>query len=64
MFISLPCCCLQEYRGSVRPFVNFNAKNDAELLHRAMKGIGEFLIDKLGLLLIIGQSSHLPIRRL
>uniref|UniRef100_A0A3Q3W0P6 Annexin n=1 Tax=Mola mola TaxID=94237 RepID=A0A3Q3W0P6_MOLML len=26
--------------GSVRPFVNFNAKNDAELLHRAMKGVG------------------------
>ncbi|XP_028272778.1 annexin A5a [Parambassis ranga] len=28
------------YRGSVRPFVNFNAKHDAEVLHRAMKGIG------------------------
>uniref|UniRef100_A0A8C6KIE5 Annexin n=1 Tax=Nothobranchius furzeri TaxID=105023 RepID=A0A8C6KIE5_NOTFU len=26
--------------GSVKPFVNFNAKHDAELLHRAMKGIG------------------------
>uniref|UniRef100_A0A4W6FYN9 Annexin n=2 Tax=Lates calcarifer TaxID=8187 RepID=A0A4W6FYN9_LATCA len=26
--------------GSVRPFVNFNAKHDAEVLHRAMKGIG------------------------
>uniref|UniRef100_A0A8C6KH59 Annexin n=1 Tax=Nothobranchius furzeri TaxID=105023 RepID=A0A8C6KH59_NOTFU len=24
----------------VKPFVNFNAKHDAELLHRAMKGIG------------------------
>ncbi|KAF7228638.1 annexin A5, partial [Nothobranchius furzeri] len=32
----------QAYRGSVKPFVNFNAKHDAELLHRAMKGIGEF----------------------
>ncbi|KAI3351446.1 hypothetical protein L3Q82_020301 [Scortum barcoo] len=30
----------QAYRGSVRPFVNFNAKHDAEILHRAMKGIG------------------------
>ncbi|XP_054453115.1 annexin A5a [Anoplopoma fimbria] len=30
----------QAYRGSVRPFVNFNAKQDAEVLHRAMKGIG------------------------
>ncbi|XP_041846430.1 annexin A5a [Melanotaenia boesemani] len=29
-----------EYRGSVRPFVNFNAKHDAEVLHKAMKGIG------------------------
>uniref|UniRef100_A0AAQ4NT46 Annexin n=1 Tax=Gasterosteus aculeatus aculeatus TaxID=481459 RepID=A0AAQ4NT46_GASAC len=30
----------QAYRGSVRPFVNFNAKQDAEVLRRAMKGIG------------------------
>ncbi|KAM4555659.1 annexin A5a [Odontesthes bonariensis] len=29
-----------EYRGSVRPYVNFNAKHDAEVLHKAMKGIG------------------------
>ncbi|KAL3973409.1 glypican 5 [Sarotherodon galilaeus] len=28
------------YRGSVRPYVNFNAKHDAEILHKAMKGIG------------------------
>uniref|UniRef100_A0A3B3IN17 Annexin n=1 Tax=Oryzias latipes TaxID=8090 RepID=A0A3B3IN17_ORYLA len=28
------------YRGSVRPFVSFNAKHDAEVLHKAMKGIG------------------------
>ncbi|XP_061541819.1 annexin A5a [Phycodurus eques] len=28
------------YRGSVRPFVNFDAKHDAEILHRAMKGLG------------------------
>lgn len=32
---------LQAYRGSVRPFVNFNAKHDAEILHKAMKGIGQ-----------------------
>ncbi|CAL8261745.1 unnamed protein product [Lota lota] len=30
----------QAYRGTVRPFVNFNAKQDAEFLHKAMKGIG------------------------
>lgn len=29
------------YRGSVKDFVNFNAKQDAELLHKAMKGIGK-----------------------
>ncbi|XP_037635221.1 annexin A5a isoform X2 [Sebastes umbrosus] len=28
------------HRGSVKPFVHFNAKHDAEILHRAMKGIG------------------------
>ncbi|XP_077434191.1 annexin A5a [Vanacampus margaritifer] len=28
------------YRGSVRPFVNFDAKHDADILHRAMKGLG------------------------
>ncbi|XP_071756343.1 annexin A5a [Centroberyx gerrardi] len=31
---------LSAHRGSVRPFVHFNAKQDAELLHKAMKGIG------------------------
>lgn len=25
----------------MKPFVNFNAKQDAELLHKAMKGIGQ-----------------------
>ncbi|XP_051916145.1 annexin A5a isoform X1 [Hippocampus zosterae] len=28
------------YRGSVRPFVNFDAVHDADILHRAMKGLG------------------------
>lgn len=32
---------LQAYRGSVRPFVHFNAKQDADILRKAMKGIGE-----------------------
>ncbi|XP_036407774.1 annexin A5a [Megalops cyprinoides] len=27
-------------RGSVKPFVHFNAKQDADLLHKAMKGLG------------------------
>ncbi|CAB1325606.1 unnamed protein product [Coregonus sp. 'balchen'] len=31
---------MASYRGSVKDFVNFNAKQDAELLHKAMKGIG------------------------
>lgn len=30
------------YRGSVKPFVSFNAEQDAELLHKAMRGIGQF----------------------
>uniref|UniRef100_A0A3B4AKU3 Annexin n=1 Tax=Periophthalmus magnuspinnatus TaxID=409849 RepID=A0A3B4AKU3_9GOBI len=30
----------QAYRGSVKPYVNFNAKHDAEILKKAMKGIG------------------------
>lgn len=34
------------YRGSVKPFVNFNAKQDAELLHKAMKGIGQLIYDE------------------
>ncbi|XP_062381020.1 annexin A5a isoform X2 [Sardina pilchardus] len=29
-----------ESRGSVKPFVHFNAKQDAELLYKAMKGLG------------------------
>ncbi|XP_062249860.1 annexin A5a [Platichthys flesus] len=28
------------HRGSVRPFVNFNAQSDADFLRRAMKGVG------------------------
>ncbi|XP_062414621.1 annexin A5a [Pungitius pungitius] len=31
------------YRGSVRPFVNFNAKQDAEVLRRAIRGIGRWV---------------------
>ncbi|KAK2839036.1 hypothetical protein Q7C36_013850 [Tachysurus vachellii] len=31
---------LMAYRGSVRPFVHFNAKQDADILRKAMKGIG------------------------
>lgn len=44
MYLLLLCVALfpQAYRGSVRPFVNFNAKQDAEILHKAMKGIGQF----------------------
>ncbi|XP_034399519.1 annexin A5a, partial [Cyclopterus lumpus] len=35
--LSLPS---QSYRGSVRPFVNFDAEHDANILNKAMKGIG------------------------
>lgn len=38
------CCSPQAYRGSVKPFVDFNAKHDAELLQRAMKGMGQFSV--------------------
>lgn len=33
----------QAHRGSVKPFVHFNAKSDADILHKAMKGIGTFV---------------------
>ncbi len=36
---------LQATRGSVKPFVHFNAKQDAEVLRKAMKGIGKFQSD-------------------
>ncbi len=29
----------------MKPFVNFNAKHDAEVLRKAMKGIGKFQLD-------------------
>ncbi|XP_060782670.1 annexin A5a [Neoarius graeffei] len=34
------CFVLQDHRGSVKPFVHFNAKQDADILRKAMKGIG------------------------
>lgn len=34
----------------MKDFVNFNAKQDAELLHKAMKGIGE--LDALNVIII------------
>ncbi|KAM9740889.1 annexin A5a [Menidia menidia] len=44
-----------ENRGSVRPFVNFNAKHDAELLHKAMKGIGT---DEDAILMLLTSRSN------
>ncbi|XP_068596752.1 annexin A5a [Brachionichthys hirsutus] len=38
--LTLMLLLLWAYRGSVRPFVSFDARSDAELLHRSMKGIG------------------------
>ncbi|XP_076005369.1 annexin A5a [Genypterus blacodes] len=46
---------LQAYRGSVRPFVSFNAKHDAEFLHKAMKGIGT---DEDAILMILSARSN------
>nr|XP_046263015.1 annexin A5a [Scatophagus argus] len=45
----------QAYRGSVRPFVNFNAKHDAEILHKAMKGIGT---DEDAILMLLAARSN------
>lgn len=42
MILILVLYFLQATRGSVKPFVNFNAKHDAEVLRKAMKGIGKF----------------------
>uniref|UniRef100_A0A674P2A9 Annexin n=1 Tax=Takifugu rubripes TaxID=31033 RepID=A0A674P2A9_TAKRU len=46
---------LQAYRGSVKPFVNFNAKQDAEFLHKAMKGIGT---DEDAILMLLSSRSN------
>uniref|UniRef100_H3D686 Annexin n=1 Tax=Tetraodon nigroviridis TaxID=99883 RepID=H3D686_TETNG len=43
------------YRGSVKPFVSFNAKQDAELLHKAMKGIGT---DEDAILMLLASRSN------
>ncbi|TNM98923.1 hypothetical protein fugu_013487 [Takifugu bimaculatus] len=43
------------YRGSVKPFVNFNAKQDAEFLHKAMKGIGT---DEDAILMLLTSRSN------
>nr|XP_057920993.1 annexin A5a isoform X2 [Doryrhamphus excisus] len=43
------------YRGSVRPFVNFNGKQDAELLHKAMKGLGT---DEDAILMLLAARSN------
>ncbi|XP_008324886.2 LOW QUALITY PROTEIN: annexin A5a [Cynoglossus semilaevis] len=43
------------YRGSVKPFANFNDKQDAEILHRAMKGIGT---DEDAILMVLAARSN------
>ncbi|KAG7517982.1 annexin A5-like [Solea senegalensis] len=43
------------YRGSVRPFTKFNAKQDAELLHKAMKGMGT---DEDAILMLLAARSN------
>uniref|UniRef100_A0A8C2IX59 Annexin n=1 Tax=Cyprinus carpio TaxID=7962 RepID=A0A8C2IX59_CYPCA len=46
---------LQATRGSVKPFVNFNAKHDAEVLRKAMKGIGT---DEDAILMLLAARSN------
>uniref|UniRef100_A0A3B5M6Y3 Annexin n=1 Tax=Xiphophorus couchianus TaxID=32473 RepID=A0A3B5M6Y3_9TELE len=46
---------MSSYRGSVRPFVHFNAKHDAEFLHKAMKGIGT---DEDAILMVLTARSN------
>uniref|UniRef100_A0A3B3UML7 Annexin n=1 Tax=Poecilia latipinna TaxID=48699 RepID=A0A3B3UML7_9TELE len=41
--------------GNVRPFVHFNAKHDAEILHKAMKGIGT---DEDAILMVLSARSN------
>uniref|UniRef100_A0A8D3DVC1 Annexin n=1 Tax=Scophthalmus maximus TaxID=52904 RepID=A0A8D3DVC1_SCOMX len=43
------------FRGSVRPFVNFDASRDAEFLHRAMKGVGT---DEDAILMLLAARSN------
>uniref|UniRef100_A0A8C1J710 Annexin n=1 Tax=Cyprinus carpio TaxID=7962 RepID=A0A8C1J710_CYPCA len=45
----------QATRGSVKPFVNFNAKHDAEVLRKAMKGIGT---DEDAILMLLAARSN------
>ncbi|KAJ8014840.1 hypothetical protein DPEC_G00019940 [Dallia pectoralis] len=46
---------MASYRGSVKDFVHFNAKQDAELLHKAMKGIGT---DEDAILMVLSSRSN------
>ncbi|XP_047441288.1 annexin A5a [Mugil cephalus] len=44
-----------DFRGSVRPYVNFDAKHDADVLHKAMKGIGT---DEDAILMLLAARSN------
>ncbi|XP_043931585.1 annexin A6 isoform X2 [Protopterus annectens] len=46
----------KRYRGAVRDYPNFNASQDAEALHKAMKGIGS---DKEAILELIASRSNI-----
>ncbi|XP_019900770.2 annexin A5a [Esox lucius] len=46
---------MASYRGSVKDFVHFNAKQDAEVLHKAMKGIGT---DEDAILMLLSSRSN------
>uniref|UniRef100_A0A8C1U9S1 Annexin n=1 Tax=Cyprinus carpio TaxID=7962 RepID=A0A8C1U9S1_CYPCA len=55
MILILVLYFLQATRGSVKPFVNFNAKHDAEVLRKAMKGIGT---DEDAILMLLAARSN------
>uniref|UniRef100_A0A8C1BDV4 Annexin n=1 Tax=Cyprinus carpio carpio TaxID=630221 RepID=A0A8C1BDV4_CYPCA len=55
MILILVLYFLQATQGSVKPFVNFNAKHDAEVLRKAMKGIGT---DEDAILMLLAARSN------
>ncbi|KPP61463.1 annexin A5-like [Scleropages formosus] len=47
--------CSQAFRGTVKPYANFNANNDADVMHKAMKGLGT---DEAAILQLVTSRSN------